>query len=1254
MASKRREMSVLPWGWSICFVVLCLVLSMSERSYAQVAGATLSGTITDSQGAVVPNAKVSVRNAATSVTTETSSNATGLYTVPNLTPGDYELFVSAAGFKTTTVRLTLTVGQKQELNVPLSVGQLAQTVEVTSLVPQVDLESSTIMGNVNSTTVRELPLNGRDWVSLAQLEPSVEIVRDHASITGPGGAGARGLGDQLSVSGGRPSQNSYRLDGALVNDYSNNGPGSVLGKNLGVDAIQEFSVMTSNYSAEYGFTSGGVINAITKSGTNAFHGTAFEFLRNDKFDAANFFTNASGLTKNSLQQNQFGASGGYRVPKIKMFLFGAYEGVRKSAGLPVTTNVSISDAVRAGHIVNLATGAPVNVNIDSNIQPFLALYPHPAGGSVGCVSVTVTGPLKGQCNPNIGFAPFLGSQVSGENFFTFRADKTLTSKDNTFFTYLRDPSAFTTPLAFDNELSRTISFRQVFVLEETHIFSPAWANSVRVALDRTTNLGAHTPIDINPAAANPALGMFANANPPVVPPAYFESPNFNNPSIALTGTGVTTVPGGVGGGGTIQDFFGQIFQVYDDAFATHGNHGIKFGFAFLAYHEFLQFPIPGPNGTGVFNATGVLLTAGGVTTPTAAEGPCYKGSGALGSGTNYDPSCGALVNFLTNNAQSAQRPMFNPNVPTMNARDYLFDKVFSGYIQDDWKMRSNLTVNIGLRYEMSTIPYDAGGGTAGGGPNGSKLIMPSPETILPCGFIGNTPFTPCPLPSVAAAGLTEPTGDPGSVLRPSYWTHNPTVKNFEPRIGLAWDPFHNGKTSVRAGIGIFDILPLPYELANETGITGSGRSQVTTLGPPSGLFPSPPQGAWPFGIAALTTAAPNIPLIRSSWYYVDNNIKRNYDSQWNLNVQRQITQTLTVLVGYNGSRSVHNPMEYDSVNTVIPKLVSGVGFVYPTPWGGLGGPLTNTQSLSRLLNPSVVSSQGGTEPGTLYQASGFYNGLLVKVTKVMSRGFQVQGSFTFSKCIDNASGSTASDTFSLDASNGPWYNVNLTRGLCDFDVRKNLVVNGLWNVPTPTSVGKIGEKVLGGWELGSIVMAGNGIPSQLQMGQDIVGEVVTTAPGPQLMPGCSPQSLIDPNYRHNLSYISGFNLSTGTQCLGLVPLTAANAPYCDSSGRGFAPALAATTCANIRGNLGRNVLIGPGLWNVDFSVFKNNYIRKLSETANVQFRAEFFNILNRTNFAPVGGSLLGGTNGSLNPSLGKLTATQGDNRVIQFALKLVW
>ena len=313
---------------------LALGVITAVPSHPQVSGATLSGSITDAQGGAVPNAKVSALHTATGLSSETNTNAAGAYTIPNLIPGDYQVTVSASGFSTAVAKVTLTVGAKQELSVPLAVGQISTQVEVASVAEQVELSTSTVAGNVDAATVRELPLNGRDWASLATLEPSVVEARTHLDVTHVGGGGGRGFGDQLSVDGARPTQNSYRLDGAIVNDYSNAGPGSVLGKNLGVDAIQEFTVLTSNYSAEYGFTSGGVINAITKSGTNGFHGTGFDFLRNDKLDAANFFTNANGLQKNALRQNQFGGSGGWRIFKDRTFLFGAYEGVRKSAGLP--------------------------------------------------------------------------------------------------------------------------------------------------------------------------------------------------------------------------------------------------------------------------------------------------------------------------------------------------------------------------------------------------------------------------------------------------------------------------------------------------------------------------------------------------------------------------------------------------------------------------------------------------------------------------------------------------------------------------------------------------------------------------------------------------------------------------------------------------------------------------------------------------------------------------------------------------------
>src|SRR5437879_932554 len=383
--------------------VLSLSLSLSLPLRAQVSGAIVTGAVTDAQGGAVANAKVSARNAQTSVVTETTTNTDGAYSILNLIPSDYEISASASGFSTSVAKVTLTVGAKQEMNFSLAVGQVTQEVQVTAAVPTVELASSTLSGNIESTEVRELPLNGRDWATLATLEPGVAKVQAHPTGT----QASRGLGIQMTIDGGRPTQNSYRLDGALVNDYSNAGPGSVLGQNLGVDAIQEFTVLTSNYSAEYGFTSGGVINAVTRSGANTFHGSAFDFLRNDKFDATNYFNNALHLPKQALRQNQFGASGGYGILKDKVFFFGDYEGVRQSKGTALT-QFTISDAVRAGNVTNLATGAVSNVPIDPYIQKYLGFYPEPIGPA-NCTS----------CTANVAPYDWVAVQRKSEHSFIF-------------------------------------------------------------------------------------------------------------------------------------------------------------------------------------------------------------------------------------------------------------------------------------------------------------------------------------------------------------------------------------------------------------------------------------------------------------------------------------------------------------------------------------------------------------------------------------------------------------------------------------------------------------------------------------------------------------------------------------------------------------------------------------------------------------------------------------------------------------------
>src|ERR1700681_2982832 len=258
----RRKINVL----LPVFLAMCILLA--SRVGAQTSGATLSGTVTDQSGGAIPQAAISIKNVATGITRSNTTSAAGFYSAPNLLPGIYEVKAEAQGF-TSKIQtgVNLTVGEQQVLNFTLQVGQMSQTVEVNTEVANEDLTSSTISAVHSSTTVRELPLNGRSWTDLAALQPGVNSIQTQQDFTAGPDRGKRGFGNQITIDGARPQQNNYRLDGISMNDYDNSAPGSVLGGDLGVDAIQEFSVLTSNYSADYGRTAGGVVNAITRSGT---------------------------------------------------------------------------------------------------------------------------------------------------------------------------------------------------------------------------------------------------------------------------------------------------------------------------------------------------------------------------------------------------------------------------------------------------------------------------------------------------------------------------------------------------------------------------------------------------------------------------------------------------------------------------------------------------------------------------------------------------------------------------------------------------------------------------------------------------------------------------------------------------------------------------------------------------------------------------------------------------------------------------
>jgi outer membrane receptor protein involved in Fe transport len=1118
------------------FVIVAVSILGAGQAYAQVAGATLTGTVKDSSGAVIPNAQVAITDTATGVTRTVSPGSAGLYTAPNLLPGTYEIRVTATGFSTRLQKgVTLTVGLEQVLDFTMQVGQITQTVEVTTEAPTVELTSSELGATVSSTTVRELPLNGRSWTDLANLQPGVVAATSHAKLDVN-----RGFGAQLSISGARPTQNNYRLDGISINDYANGGPGSVLGQNLGVEAIQEFSVLTSNYSAEYGKTSGGVVNAISRSGTNQFHGSVYEFLRNSALDASNFFDNANGVSKPPFRLNQFGVSAGGPIRKDRTFIFGDYEGVRQSEGTTVTASVPSANArlgiLAGGTALNQPAGTPctngntpghylsplASVCVDDKAAKYLPFFNLPSTAAPG----------------DFGGYVFPSQQVVSENYYTARVDQKFSDKDSLFGTYVYDNTPLTHPDIINDVLQQALTRRQIAAIEENHTFSPTLLNSFRVGYNRD-HATSNTPIKaINPVAADSSQGW---------------APGYNPPQILLTG--VDSVPG------LAPPTFAYVwdaYQVYDDAFLTKGLHSLKFGFGVERDH---------------LNET-----------TTTAD---YLGTFRFGS----------LQSFLQNLPSKVVG-----STPGLITPRYMRLTIVGAYVQDDWRFRPNLTLNLGLRYEMSTVISEK---------YGKLTNLPTLDAAHPiCGVLS---------------------GDCASV---GPYFSNPTLRNFEPRIGFAWDPFRDGKTAVRGGFGMFDVLPMLY-----TTVTLNGRGAPFFALPTGNKLP---QGSFPD--LALPFIQSNPKATPLEYGFVEHNPKRNYVMQWNLNVQRQLALGLTAVVGYVGSHGVHQAFRADDGDVVLPTMTSA-GYLWPNPVAS--GSQINT-------NGNVGSVRFLNWPG-----SSSYSALQIGVKEQMSHGLQIQGSYTWGKSIDNNSGVIAGDTFGNGIGSLSWFDLKLTRALSDYNVPRTLVVNASWQVPTIKSASPIVGFVANGWEIGGILKLNDGPPFTPLFGTTGGDPLGINSSDPWAFPdrlstsGCS--SLV--NTRNPNNYIK-------TQCFSVPKAPDVNffnmpAPLgCD-------PAFGSTKstdpnylwCFNLRGNAGRNIIPGPGVANLDFSLFKNNPIRRISETFGVQFRAEIFNILNRANFAlpkePDHTDIFD-QNGAPNPLAGVITATTTSSRQIQFALKVAW
>lgn len=1062
----------------------------STAVQAQSGSATLQGTVTDPSGAVVPDAKIRITAQLTDVSRDVVSNSDGLYSAPNLSAGRYKVTTSASGF-TTKVQtdVVLTVGAVRDLEIPLTLSSSETTITVESSSNQVNAVDTSVQGIVDGKQTRDLPLNGRDWTTLATLNTGVsQVLTQFAGAATATTRLSRGLGAQLTIGGNRPQQNSYRLDGININDYANGGPGSVSGATLGVDAVQEFSAITSDAPAQYGRMSGGVINSITRQGSNEFHGSAYDFIRNSAFDARSYFDPVGG-GEPSFRRNQFGGTIGGPILRNKTFFFFNYEGFRQAQGVSIQSTV-LSPNARTG-LVTCTSGATCNnglqqLKVDPAVPPFLTLFPSPNAGVSG----------------NTGLYSFLTTQTTNEDLSTIHLDHNFSQSDSLHGTLLYDTASLDSADQTNTLYDEAVSRRTTAAVEEVHIFSPRLTNSFRAGYNRSVAVAPNLKAVLNPAVNNPAL-------------AYYSGRNTGQ----LIVSGLTTVQGGSGAVGTNAYHYNS-YQLYDDATYVIGKHTITFGGA-IEYDQ--------------NNSLGGILP-------------------------NGEWSFGSINNFLTN-----VPTFFEGGVPgTPVVPHDLRQTIYAGYVQDSWKARNNITVNLGLRYEMATNTTET---------RGRLGALPTPTS-------------------------------PAAVPVTSFFTSNPTAKNFEPRIGIAWNPFHTGKTVVTVASGIYDVLPLNYTLQLQ--IISSAPSyeegRITYSGSAGkGLFPANP----------FTTVTPKLRDI-----YTPQNPPRSYVIQSNLNVQQQLTPNTIFQIGYIGSHGVHQLFSTNDINNVPYLGQDPAGNYY---WPDLNK-VTGAARAALQLNQSV-----GTESDTIYAGSSIYHSLQTSLSYSAPRGITGKIAYTWSHAIDDSSSQVSGASFGNSISGLPAFDLRLDRADSDFDIRNVFSANAVAPLPDIKRGGAY-TSILRGWTFNNIFTIRSGIPFTPVVGGDPLGLL-----GSQAFD--FPDRIVhDRNCTngHNLNYID-------TSCFAF-PGTYAYAP-------GFAgPRL---------GTGRRNTLNGPGLFFWTTGLMKD---QRITERLRAQFQAQAFNVSNHTNFAnPASAQTqIYSVSGALSGTAGRLTAVATQGRQLQFALKLIF
>jgi hypothetical protein len=934
---------------------------------AQGTTGSISGTVTDPQRAVVPGVTILVQQVETGAERALVSDEHGRYTVLSLSPGPYKITATLTGFRSIVRdQLTVTIGRDLLVDIEMGLGGLKEEVTVAGETSNVSLGSTTSGGVVTTRQIAELPLNGRSFMQLATLQPGVITSRGTArDFTGGFGS------TQLAIGGARPEQTGYLMDGTNIADISDKAPSSLSGVLLGVDTVQEFSVQTHGYSAEFGRAAGGVMSTVTKSGTNQMRGSIFEFHRDDSLNTRNYF--ATGDLP-PFQRDQFGGTLGGPIFLSKLFYFGSYEQLRERNA--VTQHARLPNALAHQGIVPNANGALVNVGVNPTSRPYLdLLFPIPDGVDFGDGTAEL---VHSHQDP------------TDEHFGVVKFDYNLGRKDTLMVRWSRDDSKTVLSQSHPDFFEHTTTNTRYFTTQDQHLFSGNLLNVLRFAANRTARTDDLLPtIDI-------PTSLYFSTDP------HFGAIDIVNVSTAGS---IATTP---------VDYKQDVFQLSDTLTWNKNSHVMKAGFDIQDYH-FDGFSFSRYGGTFRFRNVQEFLTL--------------------------------------QRSATAQADRFTGNLPGTDTFREMRQKYAAFFVQDDWRASNYLSIQAGLRYDFVTDPRELSGKVAG-------LLSLDDLNTRPDGITPGTPMY-----------------------------KNPSKKSFAPRLGVAWNPWGDKKSTVKGGYGLF-YQPLTTSFYRGTTFriypyfAGVDIRQPTVFGP---------------GNIAVLAAGVNPSLVQKRSEFIFYDEKQPYMEQWHANVDRDLGHQMVAEIGYLGSKG-HNLPFYGDPNNVpsaygadgVKRLVPGATLRYPS-WGRIRTRINEARSI--------------------------YHGLTASWNKRYSNNWQAQASYTYGNAHDTWSGGQigGSDFDNGAGSATDWWDPEAEYGPSSYDIRHTVVLNGVYVLPFGQSrTGFVGG-LIRGWQVGGVAQFSSGLPftpfesyDQIGDGQSDTGLQKPNVNGTVTYPG-TPAQWFDPS-----------------------------------------------------------------------------------------------------------------------------------------------